>query len=94
MKITPIAKIRASQEIVDQILANIMAGNWAPGSKLPSENELGQLFSVSRVPVREALKKLHSYDLPCIVAYPVAQGSPAFLQWVADETAATGNPGD
>ena len=60
MKITPIAKIRASQEIVDQILANIMAGTWAPGGKLPSENELGQLFSVSRVPVREALKKLQA----------------------------------
>jgi periplasmic divalent cation tolerance protein len=32
------------------------------------------------------IKKLHSYQLPCIVAYPIAQGHPSFLQWVADET--------
>ena len=60
MQIKPIVKIRASQEIVDQILENIMAGNWVSGSKLPSEKELGQLFSVSRVPVRDALNKLQA----------------------------------
>lgn len=34
----------------------------------------------------DALKQLHSYEVPCIVAYPVGEGLPAFLQWVADET--------
>ena len=32
------------------------------------------------------IKKNHSYTLPTIVAYPVMQGLPEFLQWVADET--------
>ena len=34
----------------------------------------------------EAIKALHPYELPCIIAYPVAQGMPGFLQWVANET--------
>ena len=32
------------------------------------------------------VRQLHSYEVPCIVAYPVAAGLPAYLQWVADET--------
>jgi periplasmic divalent cation tolerance protein len=35
----------------------------------------------------EAVKSLHSYELPCIIAYPIAKGFPPFLQWIADETA-------
>ncbi len=34
-----------------------------------------------------AVKNLHSYDLPCIIAYPIGEGFPPFLQWIADETA-------
>jgi len=34
----------------------------------------------------DEIKRLHSYEVPCIVAYPVAAGLPAYLQWVADET--------
>ena len=32
------------------------------------------------------LKALHSYDCPCIEAWPVADGNPDFLAWVARET--------
>jgi len=58
MLVTPIRRRNVSAEIVDQIMANIANGIWPAGSKLPSENELTQLFNVSRVPVREALQKL------------------------------------
>ena len=34
----------------------------------------------------EAVKNLHSYQLPCIIAYPVKEGFPPFLQWVEEET--------
>jgi periplasmic divalent cation tolerance protein len=34
----------------------------------------------------ERLKALHSYDCPCIEAWPVADGNPDFLAWVARET--------
>ena len=32
------------------------------------------------------VKELHSYDCPCIEALAVADGNPAFLDWVARET--------
>jgi periplasmic divalent cation tolerance protein len=34
--------------------------------------------------VRDAIRELHSYDLPECVAVEVADGSPAYLQWIAD----------
>jgi periplasmic divalent cation tolerance protein len=37
----------------------------------------------------ERVKALHSYACPCVVALPIEGGNPAFLQWIADETAAT-----
>ena len=60
MDITPIDKKSVSQQVVDQIMGNIMNRTWSPGTKLPSENELGQLFGVSRVPIREALRTLNA----------------------------------
>jgi periplasmic divalent cation tolerance protein len=30
---------------------------------------------------------LHSYDVPCIVAYPMTAGLPAYLNWLESETA-------
>jgi periplasmic divalent cation tolerance protein len=32
-----------------------------------------------------AVKARHSYELPCIVALPVAAGLPAYLGWIAAE---------
>ncbi len=34
--------------------------------------------------IRE-VKRLHSYEVPCIIAYPISDGFPPFLQWVAEE---------
>ena len=31
---------------------------------------------------------LHSYDCPCVVAIPIAGGSPEYLAWIAAETLA------
>ncbi|HEX6113190.1 MAG TPA: divalent-cation tolerance protein CutA [Geminicoccaceae bacterium] len=33
------------------------------------------------------IKELHSYDCPCVVALPIAAGNPAYLDWIARETA-------
>jgi len=32
------------------------------------------------------VKKLHSYEVPCIVALPIIGGNPDFMQWIEDET--------
>ena len=37
-----------------------------------------QLFSR----LEKAIRKLHSYDVPQIVALPIIQGSSAYLQWM------------
>jgi periplasmic divalent cation tolerance protein len=29
---------------------------------------------------------IHSYDVPCVVALPIAKGNPSFLRWVEKET--------
>ena len=34
-----------------------------------------------------AVRALHSYDCPCVVALPIAAGNSAFLQWIEAETA-------
>jgi len=34
------------------------------------------------------VKALHSYTLPCVVAWPIAAGNPDFLSWIGAETLA------
>jgi periplasmic divalent cation tolerance protein len=34
--------------------------------------------------VRDAIRELHSYDLPECVVLPIEDGSPAYLQWLED----------
>lgn len=34
----------------------------------------------------ERVKELHSYQVPCVVALPVADGNPHFLDWISAET--------
>lgn len=36
--------------------------------------------------VEDAIRGLHPYELPEIIAVPLARGSDEYLQWVADET--------
>ena len=32
------------------------------------------------------IKEVHSYDCPCVVAFPIAGGNPDFLNWIEKET--------
>ncbi|SRR5450830_1566326 len=36
--------------------------------------------------VEAAITKLHPYDLPEIIAIPISDGLPSYLQWIAAET--------
>jgi periplasmic divalent cation tolerance protein len=36
--------------------------------------------------VRAAIRELHSYDVPEILALPVGQGDPDYLDWIAEST--------
>lgn len=36
--------------------------------------------------VEQTIKTLHPYELPEVIAVPIDNGLPAYLQWVIDET--------
>lgn len=36
--------------------------------------------------VKERVLSLHEYDCPCIVAWPLTYGHPAFLSWIESQT--------
>ncbi len=57
---TPIEKqSRRFYELIIEKIKNLIAcGQWKQGSAIPPERELAEMFGVSRVPVREALKTL------------------------------------
>ena len=46
------------QQIVDQITARVMAGDWAPGQSLPSIRELAATSGVSVITVKRAYEDL------------------------------------
>ncbi|MGE5261857.1 MAG: FadR/GntR family transcriptional regulator [Acidobacteriota bacterium] len=67
---------RASNDIVQQIKANIFEGKLTPGDRLPSEKELIEHFGVSRITVRDAMRVLESQGL---VEIKVGAGGGAFV---------------
>ena len=34
----------------------------------------------------ERTRELHPYDVPCVIALPIADGNPEYLRWIAAET--------
>ncbi|MBI2972066.1 MAG: divalent-cation tolerance protein CutA [Candidatus Aenigmarchaeota archaeon] len=36
--------------------------------------------------ITKRVKELHSYDTPCVVAWPISGGNKKYLDWVRDET--------
>ena len=46
------------QQVLEDIKAEISSGTYASGQRIPSEAELSQLYSVSRVTVRRAIEEL------------------------------------
>src|SRR5678815_3005723 len=56
----------ASQRVAESIRAMILSGEMAPGSRIRQE-ELAERFGLSRIPVREALRRLESDGLVLLV---------------------------
>jgi DNA-binding FadR family transcriptional regulator len=54
----PIKQHRVSEEVAKQLKQSILLGNFNTGDKLPAERDLAEEFQVSRVAIREALRKL------------------------------------
>lgn len=76
-----IAKVRLADQVADKILEMIANGIYKPGDKLPVENEIAELFSVSRVTVREAFVKLSMMGI-----VDIRQGDGTFVKKVSPES--------
>jgi periplasmic divalent cation tolerance protein len=86
---------KIARTLVEERLAacvNIIPGvhsiyRWQ--GKIAAENEV-VLIAKSRADMFERLEKrvkeLHSYQVPCIVAWPIEKGHKPYLDWLATET--------
>ena len=57
--------------------------------KIQEEPEIAILLKTSeecKTALIERVKSIHSYECPCIVAIPIADGNPDFLSWVQSKT--------
>jgi periplasmic divalent cation tolerance protein len=57
--------------------------------KIEDAEEFPVLIKTTReryTDLEAAIRKNHPYELPEIIALPLAGGLPAYLEWVADET--------
>ena len=63
MALQKIEKQNVGDMVFEQLKDSIMAGEWKPGEKMPSENELVSILGVSRISVRSALQRLSGLGL-------------------------------
>ncbi len=72
--------------------ANVFPGvtsiYWWEGSR-QEDSEVVLILKTRHDLVDEVVakvKELHSYECPCVVAFPIAGGNKDFLDWIARET--------
>lgn len=75
-------RVSTTQAIVEHLKDRIQAGEFAPGSLLPSERELQEQLGVSRLAVRESLARLSALGI-----IRVAHGKGAFVSTEIDTNA-------
>ncbi|MEU7630104.1 GntR family transcriptional regulator [Nocardia sp. NPDC049220] len=63
MALQPVVKRSVSADVFEQIAADVLSGELAPGVALPSERQLAEALGVSRPAVREALQRLAAAGL-------------------------------
>ena len=70
------------------IIPTVQSTYWWEGKVVNDQESLVLIKSTSNnyVSLQEAIRKLHSYKVPEIIAIPVSSGLPAYLEWVIRET--------
>jgi GntR family transcriptional repressor for pyruvate dehydrogenase complex len=61
--VQPLVAERLSDRLAARLRAELAAGAWRPGQRLPTEQQLAQAHGVSRTVVREAVHQLRSRGL-------------------------------
>lgn len=86
-----------AQKLVDERLAacvNVLADctsvyRWQEKIENASEVPVFIKTLAQHYPrVEQAVKAMHPYELPEIIAVPISNGLPAYMQWMAGETLA------
>ncbi|MFQ5906329.1 MAG: divalent-cation tolerance protein CutA [bacterium] len=89
---------KISKELLEKRLvacANIFPINslyWWQG-KIERSGEVAVIFKTRTELLDsaiEAIRQLHSYEVPCIVAYEMTTGHQAYLDWIETETGKEG----
>ena len=85
-------------KVKDHILDNIRSGTWAPGARVPSENELVESFGISRMTANRALRELNAEGfvdrvpgVGTFVKEPPARSSLLELRNIAEEVKQRGH---
>ena len=90
------AAVELAHGLVEKRLAacvNVLGGctsvyRWNGAIEQADEVPVMLKTRAARYPeVEAAIRELHPYELPEIVAVPVVRGLPEYLEWVAEETA-------
>lgn len=63
MDMEPIKRMSVTDQVYDRLRLRLVHGEWKPGDRLPSENELAVSLGVSRITVRQALQRLVTLGL-------------------------------
>ncbi|MFY0677653.1 MAG: FadR family transcriptional regulator [Neptuniibacter sp.] len=63
LDVAPLKKVSLSKQVADQLQEAIIDGTLKADDRLPTEEELGLRFQVSRPTIREALKRLAAKNL-------------------------------
>jgi DNA-binding FadR family transcriptional regulator len=71
-KLAPVVRRRLHEEVVEQLVRALHAGDFPVGARLPGERELSTIFDVTRPVIREALQSLERLG-----AVRIAQGERA-----------------
>ena len=78
------AKLAACVNIIDGMQSMFW---WEGAAQKESETVLLAKTKVGLVQkLTDKVKSVHSYDCPCVVAVPIIDGNPEFLQWIQEET--------
>lgn len=89
-----------AQKLIDERLAacvNVLAGcdsiyHWQGKSETAIEVPvLVKTLAQHYERVEELITSLHPYELPEIIAVPISNGLPAYLDWIAGETSTPDN---
>lgn len=89
------AALKLARTLVSQRLvacANVLDGGisvyWWDGkvNEGPEAVMLAKTRSDLTSAVIARIKELHDYSCPCIIAFEIREGNPAFLDWISSET--------